>query len=105
MLTSKQAENRQSDVSTTESTLILCGYSRELANYYINFRCGHNHPEESHEETSFLKRREYVELYGWEPYKEWFTEIGCTDFRNWWQVIVGGVGVPLWKLPPENSKN
>ena len=46
-----------------------------------------------------------MELYGWEPYKEWFTEIGCTDFRNWWQVIVGGVGVPLWKLPPENSEN
>ena len=43
-----QTKNRQTDVSTTESTLILSGYSRELANKILFSTSGRGQRPDEH---------------------------------------------------------
>lgn len=52
------------------------------------------HTQDVHDTDEFARRRACVETYGWEPFKEWFYD---QSFRTWWQVM-GGVGVPLYKI-------
>lgn len=64
-------------------------------------RCNYEgHTSEVHKTDIYAQRRACVDAIGWEPFQEWFYDQG---FRSWWQVM-GGVGVPLYKIYPRKTE-
>merc|ERR1719317_848508 len=58
-------------------------------------RCNYEgHTPEVYNTDVHEQRRACVDALGWEPFQEWFYD---QQFRTWWQVM-GGVGVPLYKI-------
>merc|ERR1719312_2024208 len=63
-------------------------------------RCNYDgHTPEVHDTDIYAQRRACVDALGWEPFQDWFYD---QQFRTWWQVM-GGVGVPLYKIYQRNG--